>query len=421
MQVIQDTNAGGRFGEILGSGLNQLAQHKLGHLTQQYEREQTRKGLANYLGDDTANFLINLSPKEREHALSNLGSLLQLNQQPGQQQMGGMAALGNQQQPQQQEPQQQVMQQLQEAIKNRFTNQTVGQRPQEEQGSLLSGLVSEPQGVLRGAQQQPSMQAPEAQKQPQQKQQMTPERIKLIEDIFTSPHEKREREKLELQKRKVSSQENKEIREFSAPYRESARKAEASIRDYQQLLHDARSGELRSGNMYQLLKHLGWEEFGRNTTTEMAEKVIARLSQNVSGKFGTNARLTNFLEQTFQRSLPTLKNTPEGIQIIAASNMAMEEADIVRNNIRKDVLEQYGLTDQTEDIIEELAAPIIQKIDQDATEYAESLLSGKDSNKEFDDLPPAKYYKGETLDGDNGEILVSNGKEWIRKSSNKNR
>ena len=159
----------------------------------------------------------------------------------------------------------------------------------------------------------------------------------------------------------------------------------------------------------QLLKKLGLEEFGRNITTELAEKVVARLGQNIEGKFGKNARLTNFLEQTFQRSLPTLKNTPEGIQ----------EADVIKDDIRKEVIKKYGLNDETDDIIEELAAPFIKKIDDEATEYAQSIIDNKGNKNSFDKLPPAKYFKGEIIDGENGEILQSNGKEWVRKDNRK--
>lgn len=351
VQVIRDTSFGGNLGEALGTGLGHLAKHKLNQITQKHEREQYAKDLEPTFGQDTANFLSTLNPKERESALYNLKELLQLNQQPNQQQNG----LG-----------------------------TLSQQPEQNQ------------------------------QQPQE--QISPERAQLLQDIFTSPHDKREREKLDLQKQKITAQQQKDIREFSGPYRENAKKAEASIRDYQQLLKDARSGELRSGNTYQLLKKLGWEDFGRNTTTELAEKVIARLGQNIAGKFGKNARLTNFLEQTFQRSLPTLKNTPEGIQVIAVANMAAEESEIVRNDIRKEVIKKHGLTDQTEDMIDKLAEPIISKIDQDAAAYAESIIGNKGTQDKFEELPPAKYHKGDKIvHEETGRTFVSDGKEWVEK------
>jgi len=367
MQAIFDTNAGGRLGAALGTGLSQLAQHKLDDITKKYDQQQQRsqfvQGVAPQVGEDIANFLFNLSPKEREIALSNPSFLMQLNQQPGQQgQMGGMAALGAQQQPQQQ-------------------------------------IAGQSQGG-------------------QQQQQMTPERAQLFKDIFTSPHEKRETEKLDLKKQQIESQVNKDAREFSRPYIERANKAKANIRDYTQLIEDARSGELRSGNTYQLLKKLGLEDFGRNTTTERAAKLIARLAQNVSGIFGTNSKITNFLEQTFQRSLPSLINTPEGIEAISIINMASDEGEIVKNNIRKELIRKNGgrLTAEIEDEIEQAAEPLIRAIEEKAFRDAENITRSKTktTQQSFDDLPPAAQHKGKKIrDKESGKTLQSNGQEWL--------
>ena len=89
MQVIRDTNAGGRLGEVLGTGLQQLAHHKLGEISRKYQMQQERsqfaQGLSPILGQDTANFLSHLGPDERKYALQNISSLLQLIQQPEQQ------------------------------------------------------------------------------------------------------------------------------------------------------------------------------------------------------------------------------------------------------------------------------------------------------------------------------------------------
>lgn len=147
MQVIRDTNVGGILGEVLGTGLQQLAHHKLSQLSNQYEMQQQRsqfaQGLTPLLGQDTANFLSYLGPEERKSALQNIGALMQLNQQPGQQQ-GGLEALS--------------------------------QQPEQQQTQL-------------------------------QGQERNPERAKLVQDIFTSPQEKREREKLELAKKTLANKE----------------------------------------------------------------------------------------------------------------------------------------------------------------------------------------------------------------------
>ncbi len=192
MQAIFDTNAGGRLGAALGTGLNQLAQHKLADITKKYDQQLQRsqfiQGLTPILGQDTANFLSNLSPQERNHALQNIGSLMQLNQQPGQQeQMGGMAALGGQQ------PQQQM---------------------------------------------------------PEQQQQMSPERAKLLQDVFTSPQEKREREKLELAKRSSNIKETKQYVDSLKTMEKAAKESDLRLKRMKNLI---KKGNLPNANLWSFL------------------------------------------------------------------------------------------------------------------------------------------------------------------------
>lgn len=366
MQIIPREN----HWEGLGTGLGQLAAMKIANLVkskqQKQERSQFAETWAPYLGRDTANFLSNLSPEERKSALQNIGSLAQLNQQPSSAQ----------------------------------------------QASQLGGLES-PQQLQQFSQQQ----MPGESQQENATEQLNPDRANLIQDIFTSPHEKREREKLSLKKQEVESKFNKEVREFSRPYVEKASKAKANIRDYEELIKTAKSGNLRSGNTYQLLSKLGLQDFGRNTDTEKAGKLIARLAQNIAGVFGTNARITNFLEQTFQRSLPSLINTPEGIQAISIINMAADKAELIKNDIRKELIKKNGgrLTAEIEDEIAEKADPIIRQIEAQAFRDAENVTRSKTkSSRQFNELPPASQYNGQKIrDRDTGKVLVSNGQQWI--------
>lgn len=170
MQAIFDTNAGGRLGASLGTGINQLAQHKLANLTQQYEQQRERsefaKALVPVLGQDTANFLSNLGPDERKYALQNIGSLMQLNQQPGEQ--NGMQSL----------------------------------QPQQNQISQQNG-----------------------------QQGMTQDRAKLLQDIFTSPAEKREREKFDILKRQQETKEKQFNLKETKQYVDNLKGLEKAARD----------------------------------------------------------------------------------------------------------------------------------------------------------------------------------------------
>ncbi len=193
MQIINDPSRSGSLASAFGSGINQLADLKLAQLTQKYDQELERTQfkktwgplLEPVLGKSTVNILSNFTPDERKNALGDIDSLIQLNEAPSsREEVSGMQSLAN-------APQQNPQQDFMQAIQNRFTNQSVGQRPQEEQGSLLSGLA----GASQQYQQQP-------QEQVQQGQQLNPERAKLIENLFKTPQQKAAEQKLEIEKRK---------------------------------------------------------------------------------------------------------------------------------------------------------------------------------------------------------------------------
>ena len=322
------------------------------------------------LGQPTANFLSNLGPKEREHALQNLGALMQLNQQPA---------------------------------------------PQSQQQGGISALTPE---------NQPNTQQNTVENQPNNRNQ-------IVQDVFTSPHEKREKEKLDIKKQEFERNTNKDLREYLKPHVERVSKAKANIRDYDQLIDLAETGDIRSGNIHQLLKKLNLQDFGRNTTTALAGKLIARLAQNVAGVFGQNSRITNFLEQTFQRSLPDLVNTKEGIIAISILNKAVDEGELIRHDIRKQIIKENGgkLPGDIDDQVEERSGDQIRKIEDEAFEKARgatdpitnkksgkssTISSNKSKLQEFESLPSPIQYSGKRFrDTNTGKIFESNGIEFL--------
>lgn len=167
-------------------GLNLLAQKKLMQIQQQQqqqaadaERKRYEQGLAPVLGQETAQFLSNLGPEERKAALQNIGSLMQLSGQPGMQQQVPI-----------QNPIQQL-QQLQNPINVANFMGLLGQPNQ--------GIISEQQEMQPQEQQNNGMQVPH---EPGMQ-----NKAQLVEDIFTSPHEKREQRKIEIQEKKLALQE----------------------------------------------------------------------------------------------------------------------------------------------------------------------------------------------------------------------
>jgi hypothetical protein len=177
--------------------------------------------------------------------------------------------------------------------------------------------------------------------------------------------------------RKEDREVSKEAREFSKPYKEAAHAAHNNIRDYDILIDAAKNGNIRSGDSQVALEKLGLQGFNRNFSTQLAEKISARLSQNARTAFGTGTRLTNFLEQTYQRSLPSLWNTKEGIIAISEINKRADEALIVKDNARKEILDQTNgrLPYNIEDQIDQRAKPQIDKLEQEAFEIAQNAVA----------------------------------------------
>lgn len=346
MQAIFDTNAGGRLGAALGTGLNQLAQHKLAQLSKQYEiqsqKSQFAQGLAPILGQDTANFLSNLSPQERNHALQNIGSLMQLNQQPGQQeQMGGVAALGGQQ------PEQQM---------------------------------------------------------PEQQQQMSPQRAKLLQDVFTSPQEKREREKLELAKRSSNIKETKQYVDSLKTMEKAAKESDLRLKRMTSLIE---RGKLPNAGIWSFLTKI--EDLGPLATAgagaalgavvpvvgpviggivggmssplagaaksyiksgspdiEEFEKLSADFIKNAKQYFGS--RLTDADLRAFMQTVPTLMQTNAGKKKVIQNLSALNElAQIESKAARSIIAENSGIPPI--DIEQQVKDKIKDKIDKVAKRF----------------------------------------------------
>ncbi len=336
MQAIFDTNAGGRLGEALGTGLNQLAQHKLSQLSKQYEiqsqKSQFAQGLAPILGQDTANFLSNLSPDERKYALQNLGSLMQLNQQPGQQ-------------PQQQMP-----------------------------------------------------------GQPQEQQQMAPERAKLLQDIFTSPQEKREREKLDLAKRQLALKETK-------PYIDTLKNQEKAAKEgnlrLQRMKNLIENGKLPNAALWSFLTKIedigagvgaaagaalgsfipgigtaaggiagaltspfagavkSWIRSGSPDVEEF-EKLSTDFVKNAKQYFGS--RITDRDLITFMQTIPTLMQTDAGKKKVIANLSALNELTEIESKAARSIIRQnHGVPPI--DIEQQVKDKIKDKIDRVAKRF----------------------------------------------------
>lgn len=147
---------------------------------------------------------------------------------------------------------------------------------------------------------------------------------------------------LDIKQRSVETVESKAVRDWVEPKIERAKAAMNNIRDYDILQSLAEKGKLRAGRQHQFLSLLGIENYDQNTDTQIADKISARLGQNASAAFGKGTRITNFLEQTFQRSIPRLWNTPEGIIAISKINKLADETILAENKAARDLIAQWG-------------------------------------------------------------------------------
>ena len=334
MQVIQGTNAGGRLGEVLGTGLNQLAQHKLAQLSKQYEaqseRNQFAQGLAPLLGQDTANFLSHLGPDERKYALQNISSLMQLNQQPGQQQPG--------------------IESLQQA----------GQQPQE-------------QSQIQ-----------------QQEQQLTPERAKLLEGVFTSPQERREREKLELAKRQAGLKERESLIKETKTYVDTLKDKEKASKEGNLRLRRMETlidkGNLPNAALWSALSKLEHAPFISGLTAPFAELLKGAVKwksgnaadieefEKLSTEFVKNAkqyfgpRITQQEVQLFMQTIPTLMQTDAGKKKLIENIRSFNELTEIEAKAARSIIKANGGI-PPRDIEQQVQDKIGDKIDKVANKF----------------------------------------------------
>jgi hypothetical protein len=357
MQVIQDTNAGGRLGQALGTGLQELAHHKLAGLTQRYEQQQERsqfaQGIAPILGQDTANFLSHLGPNERKSALQNIGALMQFNQPAGQQQ-GGLEAFS--QQPGQ----------------NQQPNQQIGQE-------------------------------------------QTPERAKLIQDVFTSPQEKREQQKLELIQRQAQNKEKefnlKETKQYVTALKDKEKAAKESDLRLKRMANLIDKGNLPNASLWSFLSKIedlgplatggagaalgsiipgvgnavgavvggivgglssplagaakSWIKTGSPDVEEF-EKLTSDFVKNAKQYFGS--RLTDADLKIFMQSLPSLMQTDNGKKKVIQNLSSLNElAEIEAKAARSIIAANHGIPPL--DLEQQVQNKISHKIDKVAKKF----------------------------------------------------
>lgn len=465
LQRLPNNSLGGSLGRItgqgIGSGLSSLlegiAEGKLKKMESEHKIDQLKNAFPD-LPEGALSFLANKPEKEQLEYLQGIGEYYR--NQP--QEEFGTHSVTNEQKEQLRaylSSPQAMQERTQEEIAklNRFLNPV---QPGDEKISGLSTLLSagdgnapEPKGEYssggimpqqgRGLQGQPApMEDMSLTNQPskprglslgaiqktKRESQLAKERLELQKEAearraIGTPFQ---REKFEHQKEKenrisgraeekFSEDISEKTRKYLDPYNTQARASENNIRDYELLADLAKKGELRTGNRAQLMSKLGLGDFNRNTDTEIASKLVARLGQNASSAFGPGTRLTNFLEQTYQRSLPTLFNTAEGIIAISKLAEKIEEASVlVPQKYREEIIEENEgrVPWNIDKLVKQRAKPEVDRLEKEAFDIATKSAGSKGSK--FADLPPASQHSGKKIrDTKTGKLLKSDGQEWV--------
>ncbi len=158
----------------------------------------------------------------------------------------------------------------------------------------------------------------------------------------------------------------------------------------------------------EILKKVGLGRF-RSADTQEFEKLSVGMLNNLKNVFG--ARPTNLDVKLFMESIPTLSQSPEGRAQIINNLKILNEAGKIRGQALRDILkENKGRTPANLDLeIENRVGDQLEMLNQ-------QLLGteGSSSQDRFEQLPNPAQYQGKMIrDTQSGQLLMSNGSQWI--------
>lgn len=248
-----------------------------------------------------------------------------------------------------------------------------------------------------------------------------------VQDFFTPEATKIRRQELELKKAKQNilqsgekRKSSKEIREFSTPFINAAEGAEDRIKNYNLAIKGAKSGNLRPGYINQLLDKIGLHGLGQNQTQAVTDKALETLGLNSASAFGGGTKITNYLEQVYKRTLPTLYNEPSALVGIAEINKLGEDLKIKKTEIVKDLIKQWKgeIPEDAEFQVRDRLKPEKDRIEKEVYRLADNLNAlASGLGEEQDSLPApeanAKYYVSDL--GTN--VFSPDGKSYVREDN----
>ncbi len=199
---------------------------------------------------------------------------------------------------------------------------------------------------------------------------------------------------LDLKEREVASRESKEARLFSDPYINKKESAQANIKDLSQLKELTDDPNLVAGSRAWLARYFGIDELARNLPTELAQKLVSRLKTNVASAYPKGTRITNFLDQTFQKTLPDLLNSPQGMRLIADLLIDSEQPHLLREQALGDLLQEWGgrVPPNATQQINKMIEPQIKELEQHSMDLIVSTALPQDEEPGTEGIYKGKKY-----------------------------
>lgn len=398
VQVINKPTLSTLFGSALGTGVGHGLSNELERMAafraQDMANRRYSQGLQQLPGvtPQVANFLAALNPEERKYALQNIGSLIELGNQPQQEQFSGLQNVPQyaeqQEQPQlspQQESQLRLLLSPDVAQQNlQKLSSTLGKHPLEvldfiEQNPHLGNalqLVQEliPHKPAEQEQQRAAEPGNQAVVKAPLKSDEISDRAQKIQDIFTSPQEKRERQKLALKERQIAQQERaaryKETKEDRKEILNKYKTAKDALRDLNRMQELEDTGNLDTPGYVEFLKRSGLDIPAlMNPESEEFQKIAANFMRDAKTYFG--GRVSNYEIEQFLKTIPSLSQSPEGRKRVIANLKQINNGAVEYYKALKQVLAEneglppYDLLEQVEDKVDKKQETLAQKFKED--------------------------------------------------------
>lgn len=232
------------------------------------------------------------------------------------------------------------------------------------------------------------------------------EETNRVEDKAEKRSNRVEDKKVEREKYEDSL--NESSRKYLEPYERQVDNADKDILDYQLLQDLVEKGDVQSGTFWSTLNRAGLGEFFRNYDTELAQKLVSRLSLNSSTAYGPTSRITNYLEQNFIKSIPSLWNNPEALIGIAQLNSNALKALKIKHDERLRLIQQNGgkIPSTIESQVRKNTEDQVKHLENESFNLAKKTISlaSKKNNKNKIQIP--NTFMGNTIVNDNGMYLT---------------